>query len=213
MMLTYHQHPCANISAALLKSLYDRRNIDNEKEFKIIISAWSMIVKKMGERKIKIDKSLVMNLFLFLYEIYHNSGRKINDKLITEFLNVYLELEGRRLLEIDLWKDNLRYAPKKLKEKSDKILSDFIPYIDTFFIKLDAKRLFNIDDKIKMYKQSGGVVKRLDGSEVQLTVLQALNGNLVHADHIDPYTFGGETTLENGQLLLKEDNLQKSDKI
>jgi hypothetical protein len=36
---------------------------------------------------------------------------------------------------------------------------------------------------------------------------------LVHADHIDPYTFGGETTLENGQLLLKEDNLQKSDKI
>jgi hypothetical protein len=99
------------------------------------------------------------------------------------------------------------------EEKSDKILSDFIPYIDTFFIKLDAKRLFNIDDKIKMYKQSGGVVKRLDGSEVQLTVLQALNGNLVHADHIDPYTFGGETTLENGQLLLKEDNLQKSDKI
>ena len=213
MMLTYHQHPCANISAALLKSLYDRRNIDNEKEFKIIISAWSMIVKKMGERKIKIDKSLVMNLFLFLYEIYHNSGRKINDKLVAEFLTVYLELEGKRLLDIDLWKDNLRYATKKLKEKSDKILSDFIPYVDTFFIKLDAKRLFNIDDKIKLYKQSGGVVKRLDGSEVQLTVLQALNGNLVHADHIDPYTFGGETTLENGQLLLKEDNLQKSDKI
>jgi hypothetical protein len=60
-----------------------------------------MIVKKMGESKIKIDKSLVMNLFLFLYEIYHNSGRKINDKLITEFLTVYLELEGKRLLEID----------------------------------------------------------------------------------------------------------------
>jgi hypothetical protein len=53
----------------------------------------------------------------------------------------------------------------------------------------------------------------LDGTEVRLSVLQAINGDLVHADHVDPYALGGETTLENGQLLLKEDNLKKSDKI
>jgi len=212
MMLAYHQHPSSNISANLLKSLYERKSIDNEKEFKIIISAWGLVVKNMGQNKIKIDKSLVMNLFVFLYEIYHNSGRKINEKTITEFSKVYIELEGRRLMDVDLWKDNLRYATKKLKEKSDRILSDFIPYIDEFFIKLDTKRLFNIDDKIQMYKQSKGVVKRLDGTEVKLNLLQVLNGDLVHADHVDPYTLGGETTLENGQLLLKEDNLKKSDK-
>jgi hypothetical protein len=213
MMLAYHQHPTSNISSSLLKSLYQRKNIDNEKEFKTIMSAWELVVKNMSELKIKIDKSLVVNLFVFLYEIYHNSGRKINEKTITEFTKVYLELEGNRLLEIDSWKDNLRYATKKLKEKSDKILLDFIPYIDTFFIKLDSKRLFNIDDKIQMYKQSGGVVKRPDGTEVQLSVLQVLNGDLVHADHVDPYVFGGETTLENGQLLLKKDNLKKSKKL
>jgi hypothetical protein len=213
MMLAYHQHPTSNISSSLLKSLYQRKNIDNEKEFKTIMSAWELVVKNMSELKIKIDKSLVVNLFVFLYEIYHNSGRKINEKTITEFTKVYLELEGNRLLEIDSWKDNLRYATKKLKEKSDKILLDFIPYIDTFFIKLDSKRLFNIDDKIQMYKQSGGVVKRPDGTEVQLSVLQILNGDLVHADHVDPYVFGGETTLENGQLLLKTDNLKKSKKL
>ena len=122
-------------------------------------------------------------------------------------------MEGKRLTEIESWKDNLRYANKKLKEKSDKILADFIPYIDQFFIKLDSKRLFNIDDKINMYKQSGGIVERPDGTKVQLSVLQVLNGDLVHADHVDPYTFGGETTLENGQLLLKEDNLKKSKKL
>jgi hypothetical protein len=204
MMLAYHQHPSSNISANLLKSLYERKSIDNEKEFKIIISAWGLVVKNMGQNKIKIDKSLVMNLFVFLYEIYHNSGRKINEKTITEFSKVYIELEGRRLMDVDLWKDNLRYATKKLKEKSDRILSDFIPYIDEFFIKLDTKRLFNIDDKIQMYKQSKGVVKRLDGTEVKLNLLQVLNGDLVHADHVDPYTLGGETTLENGQLLLKK---------
>ena len=213
MMLAYHQHPTSNISSSLLKSLYERKSVDNEKEFKTIISAWESVVKNMGQNQIKIDKSLVMNLFVFLYEIYHNTGRKINEKTITDFSKVYVELEGKRLLEIDLWKDNLRYATKKLKEKSDRILSDFIPYIDEFFIKLDTKRLFNIDDKIKMYKQSNGVVKRLDGTEVKLNLLQVLNGDLVHADHVDPYTLGGETTLENGQLLLKEDNLKKSDKI
>jgi len=213
MMLAYHQHPSSHISGALLKSLYERKNIDNEKEFKTIISAWESVVKNMGINKIKIDKSLVMNLFVFLYEIYHNSGRKINEKTITEFSKTYIELEGKRLMEIDSWKNNLRYATKKLKEKSDRILSDFIPYIDEFFIKLDTKRLFSIDDKIQMYKQSNGIVKRLDGTEVKLELLQALNGDLVHADHVDPYTLGGGTTLENGQLLLKEDNLKKSDKI
>lgn len=213
MMLAYHQHPSSHISGTLLQSLYERKNIDNEKEFKTIILAWESVVKNMGINKIKIDKSLVMNLFVFLYEIYHNSGRKINEKTITEFSKTYIELEGKRLMEIDSWKNNLRYATKKLKEKSDRILSDFIPYIDEFFIKLDTKRLFSIDDKIQMYKQSNGIVKRLDGTEVKLELLQALNGDLVHADHVDPYTLGGETTLENGQLLLKEDNLKKSDKI
>ena len=212
-MLAYHQHPTTNLSSALLTSLYKRQNIDNEKEFKTIMSAWSMVVKNMGQGNNKVDKSLVVNLFIFLYEIYHNSGRKINEKTIEDFSKVYVELEGKRLLEIDSWKDNLRYANKKLKEKSDKILTDFIPYIDQFFIKLDNKRLFTIDDKIEMYKQSGGVVKRPDGTEVQLSVLQVLNGDLVHADHVDPYTFGGETTLENGQLLLKTDNLKKSKKL
>lgn len=213
MMLAYHQHPTSNLSSSLLKSLYQRKNIDNEKEFKTIMSAWELIVKNMGEQKIKIDKSLVVNLFVFLYEIYHNSGRKINEKTIEDFSKIYVELEGKRLLEIDSWKDNLRYATKKLKEKSDRILTDFIPYIDEFFVKLDNKRLFNIDDKIQMYKQSNGVVQRLDGTKVELSLLQVLNGDLVHADHIDPYTFGGETTLENGQLLLKKDNLKKSKKL
>lgn len=213
MMLAYHQHPSANISAASLKSLYERKSIDNEKEFNTIISAWDIVVRNMGENKIKIDKSLVMNLFVFLYEIYHNTGRKLNEKNVGDFSKTYIQLEGNRLMNIDTWKNNLRYAPKKLKEKSDRILSDFIPYIDQFFIKLDNKRLFSIDDKIKMYQQSNGIVKRLDGTEVKMDLLQVLNGDLVHADHVDPYTLGGGTTLENGQLLLKEDNLKKSDKI
>jgi hypothetical protein len=213
MMLCYHQHPSSHISGQLLKSLYERKSVDNEKEFKTIISAWELVVKNMAVNKIKIDKSLVMNLFVFLYEIYHNSGRKINEKTVTDFSKIYIELEGQRLMNIDSWKNNLRYATKKLKEKSDRILSDFIPYIDEFFIKLDTKRLFNLDDKINLYKQSKGIVKRLDGTEVRLSVLQAINGDLVHADHVDPYALGGETTLENGQLLLKEDNLKKSDKI
>jgi hypothetical protein len=213
MMLCYHQHPSSHISGQLLKSLYERKSVDNEKEFKTIISAWELVVKNMAVNKIKIDKSLVMNLFVFLYEIYHNSGRKINEKTVTDFSKIYIELEGQRLMNIDSWKNNLRYATKKLKEKSDRILSDFIPYIDEFFIKLDTKRLFNLDDKINLYKQSKGIVKRLDGTEVRLSVLQAINGDLVHADHVDPYALGGETILENGQLLLKEDNLKKSDKI
>jgi len=213
MMLAYHQHPTSTISASLLNSLYLRPNLDNEKEFKNILLVWSSIVKRMPIHRIKIDKSLVMNLFLFLYEMYHNSGRKLNDKLVDEFIFKYIELEGNRVLTINNWKNDLRYAPKKLKEKSDKILSDFIPFIDQFFIKIDSKRLFSVDDKIELYKKSGGIIQRLDGSEVKLDILQALNGNLVHADHIDPHSMGGETNLKNAQLLLKEDNLKKSDKI
>jgi hypothetical protein len=88
-----------------------------------------------------------------------------------------------------------------------------LTFVDDYFISLDRNRVYTEDEKIAMFVKTNGVVNKLDGTSEKISVLQALNGKEYHADHIKPYSKGGQTTVENGQLLRKKDNLKKSNKV
>ena len=88
-----------------------------------------------------------------------------------------------------------------------------LPFVNDYFISLDSNRVYSENDKIEMFVKSEGIVNRLDGTTEKISVLQALNGKEYHADHIQPHSKGGQTTVENGQFLPKRDNLKKSNKI
>jgi hypothetical protein len=66
---------------------------------------------------------------------------------------------------------------------------------------------------LELLQNSGGIITKNDGSKEKIGYYQAINGDLIHADHVYPYSKGGQTDVTNGQLLVKEDNLKKSDKI
>ena len=83
------------------------------------------------------------------------------------------------------------------------------PYIGTAVV-LDTDRLFTEQQRYRLWENQGGVCpvtgKTIPESEIN-------DHNLWHADHIVPYSKGGQTTLDNGQLICKTANLVKGDKL
>ena len=69
-------------------------------------------------------------------------------------------------------------------------------------------RQFSDNERLTMYERQGGVCPMCT-SERKNKIWQIEE---MHADHIVPWSRGGHTTLENGQMLCREHNLQKTDK-
>lgn len=69
-------------------------------------------------------------------------------------------------------------------------------------------RQFSDNERLTMYERQGGVCPMCT-YERKNKIWQIEE---MHADHIVPWSRGGHTTLENGQMLCREHNLQKTDK-
>ena len=67
-------------------------------------------------------------------------------------------------------------------------------------------RTFTDNEKMTMYERQGGICPmcKAEGKTVVWAIAD------MHADHKIPWCRGGHTTLENGQMLCREHNLQKS---
>ena len=219
--LGYHQTKPDGLKQDLLDALYLRNHIDHKDQFELVISSWSKVITIILDGKYKVKKTFSLNLFIYLREMYREHGYKLNLEVIEDFAKKYLELEEFRIIEkfevVDVtravnWNDWQRYS-KDLSKKYSRIYNDMLPFVDDYFISLDRKRVYTEDDKIEMFKKTNGVVNKLDGTSEKISVLQALNGKEYHGDHIKSHSKGGQTTVENGQLLTKKDNLKKSNKV
>jgi len=78
--------------------------------------------------------------------------------------------------------------------------------------KLDKKRAFNEQEKIKIYRDSNGRCKEClkEGKSEEES---KVSWSDYQADHILPYSLGGKTELTNAQLLCKTHNNRKSNKL
>ena len=219
--LAYHQTNPDGLKQDLLDALYLRNHIDHKDQFEIVIFLWSKVITIILDGKYKVKKTFSLNLFIYLTEMYREHGYKLNFEVIEDFAKKYVELEETRIIEkfevADVtcavnWNDWQRYS-KDLSKKYSRIYNDMLPFVGDYFISLDRNRVYTEDEKIEMFVKTKGVVNKLDGTSEKISVLQALNGKEYHADHIKPYSKGGQTTVENGQLLRKKDNLKKSNKV
>ena len=73
-------------------------------------------------------------------------------------------------------------------------------------IKKDKKRSFPESFRLPLWSRQNGICP-LTGQE--MTRKDALDGNVTHMDHIETHSKGGETIMENAQLVFKIANLQK----
>jgi len=222
IFLYYSQHRCNNVSTKNLNTMYKSNvGVENISLFEKTLSNWGKIVDYMIENKMGRMKSVSHNLFFFLWEMRFNHNYKLNDDMIEVFAQKYIELENERFeksldanLDINLWYQLNRNVSKNIDKKVQRIIKDFENYVGDVFYKLDTVRNFKVEDKLRKCIETNGVVNRLDGSIEIITPLQSMDGNIIEGDHPIPHSKGGKTNPEtNLELLIKEDNRKKSDKI
>jgi hypothetical protein len=222
IFLYYSQHRCNNVSTKNLNTMYKSNvGVENISLFEKTLSNWGKIVDYMIENKMGRMKSVSHNLFFFLWEMRFNHNYKLNDDMIEVFAQKYIELENERFeksldanLDINLWYQLNRNVSKNIDKKVQRIIKDFENYAGDVFYKLDTVRNFKVEDKLRKCIETNGVVNRLDGSIEIITPLQSMDGNIIEGDHPIPHSKGGKTNPEtNLELLIKEDNRKKSDKM
>jgi hypothetical protein len=141
----------------------------------------------------------------------------LDTQKIEEFALQYLQCEEKRLKETfdedtkkSSWADKNRNM-KYLDYRFHQIFNDFYKYQDNFFFQKEKNRAFTEGQKIAKIIETDGLIEKLDGTIEKVGILQGINGEHYHGDHIKPHSKGGSTDMSNLQLLPKEDNLKKSD--
>lgn len=114
--------------------------------------------------------------------------------------------------DIVVFSNNRQQSQNNLQERDiilRQIFFDFLIEQNAAFTMLDNKRLFNESEKIKIYRRDNGICQQCikEGksekeSQVSWTEYQA--------DHIFPYAKGGQTIIDNGQVLCTYHNVRKS---
>lgn len=215
--LTYHQTSTNNIIKKSINALYSRNTVDNKEEFEKIMEQWSSVVLYLSNKKTKVTKYFALNLFIYLLEMKRKYSLFLNLEKLEEFADKYVEVEEKRIKDTfdfasqkSQWADknrNMKYLDQRFKQ----IYGDFGDYQHDYFFLKGKNRSFTEGQKIAKIIETDGTVINLDGTMEKIGILQGINGEHYHGDHTFPYSKGGETALDNLQILTKTDNLKKSD--
>jgi len=223
--LYYSQTSISNITPGKLTNMYKCNLVlDNLSLFEKTLTNWGKVVDYISNikpsKKPNVNKSLACNLFYMLWDLSFKHNYKLNDDMIQEFSQKYVDLENERLkvsMDFDsgsnLWYEINRNTGKNLDKKVKRIIDDFGDEISNYFYKLDSVRNFKVEDKLRKCIETDGIVIRLDGSVEVITPLDSMNGNIVEGDHIEPHSKGGDTEYDNLGLLITEDNRKKGNKV
>lgn len=222
--LYYSQISIPNITPGKLTKMYKNNiGLENLQLFEKVLSNWGKVIENISNikpsNKPNVNKSLSCNLFYVLWDLGFKHNYKLNDEMISEFSQKYVDLENERLkvsMDFDsgtnLWYEINRYSSKMIDKKVKRVMDDFGDNITEYFYKLDSVRNFKVEDKLRKCIETDGVVVRLDGSIEVITPLDSMNGNIVEGDHIEPHSKGGDTEYDNLELLITEDNRKKGNK-
>ena len=97
--------------------------------------------------------------------------------------------------------------------------------LDKHITTKDKQRAFSIGQKIKIWENVNGMVrinnqdKPIDGKVyeeggknnfLKVSLMEVLDGEKWVVDHVHPYTEGGQTTIENGEITSRSYNLWKN---
>lgn len=157
------------------------------------------------------DKSRLLNraetLNVYLLMSYLLSNHKLKKGFSQEFQKWYQKSEAKRLEgnEYKLFMVSAANSRRSIEERFKFVLLDFANTFPSLaIVKLDTKRIFDNDEKIKLFARDKSMCQKCKKEVGEFDW---------HADHILAWIRGGKTIMENGQVLCKRCNLQKKDKM
>jgi 5-methylcytosine-specific restriction endonuclease McrA len=176
------------------------------------------IVDKYAKKSFKYASTL-LNFFMVIVEL-SKQKRTIKDK--GKLMTWFLSTEAERLAseEILVKKNNgeLRNyssccdvtSEYTLTARLNFIRKDMAKLTDDIVTELDPDRLFTTQQRFQMWKKQNGVCiatgKTIPQDEIN-------DHELWNADHIVAWILGGETNIENGQLVCSRWNKSKGKKL
>jgi len=190
------------------------------KESSPIISEWKTVDRLLKRisvpEQINNPRSIFINMMLRLH-IEKSDDLKIADD--AAFDNFVYELDKKWTLAKNApqmgHSNGNTFAYKNAGRRQQeflawnlKIFFEEVMKTSGLIISVDPERLYTPEQKYELWINQNGV-STVTGSEIPL--LQILDSELWQADHIVPHSKGGETTIENGQLIETYINRQKSD--
>ena len=198
------------ISPAAMKNFY-RDGSDGEQSmpgFKKLFKSFMKEVMTKNAYAIS-NRNSVFDLFVIYIEL-KNKKLAINDneQFLKEYIKVVAELlESKEMYEADGWID-----PKSFKKivGGRQLINNQIRHreimkrfdVDALTTK-KSKRTFNANDKMILAVNGGW--KTPEGKNIEMDKLH--DGDKYHGGHITPYHLTKDTSIENGVIQEKEDNL------
>ena len=189
---------------------YDTDKKGNPKGFKnlgphrnLLIDLWIVLVRldKKGITLTK-DSSYKPDVKAF-FEAYkawvdpHIADTKPQYEANSNTLSTFADLYGAN-------------SAPKLKCRLKLLDTKFIPSLGKdVIVKKDVLRSFSDSWRMPLWQRQDGICP-LTGKTISLS--DANDGDVTHMDHIIPHSKGGQTVLENAQLVFASANLEKSDK-
>lgn len=194
-------------------SLVSRRT----KAFETTMDTSSKLLKKYAGKEFK--KGFLFSLYIILDHMRKEKITIVDDK---KFYDWFISSENRRIGNPNpimvTKKGEMRpyssttstLSRAELTARYEKIMEDFNAMDDGIVSAKDPVRLFNKTQRYEMWIRQNGVCP-VTGQKILESEIN--DDSLWHADHIIPHSKGGKTIVENGQLISREENLKKSNKM
>jgi|TARA_B100000123_G_scaffold230016_1_gene179483 hypothetical protein len=192
--------------------------------------------KKSEEYKREFNIVSPRSAFLTLacYVLFDKQNISITQEKLPKFVNVVQQLfikfcedsnctlrtyeeDGVTPKKVFTFKSASRREPIQLKFSTDLIMHKIITEHEDLLTHRDPQRLFSKKQRIDIWERQGGKIGichakcPYTGKEIRFEDM--FNSEMWQVDHILPYSHGGQTNIENGQLIDARANKVKSNHI
>ena len=183
-----------------------------------LIKNFSVFIKNNSGTELK-ESSTLFNLFM-IYDYLCENEYYIKDE--KSFYNWFIASENKRNSDTKplftttggesrtYSSCNNTMSKGELNARYEYLIKDLSFVTNKYTEKKDAVRLFSTQERYKLWERQKGICPI---SKKFIPEHEINDDSKWAADHIVPYSKGGKTSLDNGQLIDKYENLSKSNKL
>ncbi len=178
----------------------------------------TMIDEKSGVRELS-REYIIISLYQLVRHLKKHYVIDVKEKSIIKdfFYSFYQRWSKQDGNDLDImhFSNNRQQSSNNLRERDIVFRQLFFEYLNEKQLSLmtkDERRVFNEAERIKIYRKDNGLCQ-ICLKEGKTENEAKVSWSEYEADHIFPYSKGGLTDINNGQVLCSHHNRKKSNKI